>query len=376
MPKPPSVSLLRSLLALTAHGWRGTQVLRPSEVPAQLRVVYDRENDPQCRLLRERLCELELAWAHRAALFEIICEQQFRWRGLGDAVADLRGISSSIGCGCADHSGADSEPKCRQSQLKGGVADGVGSNHSMAENEVGSTAIARRAVTAVCGIDINPEVLVRGTVQGSRKDVDRIRPGETYRLGEHGIILQVVRPDSRIDRLVGRSAQPVQIDIDATVVGEEASKHAVAGACGKSDLNADEGIVDNGIGAEVGIERGTDNIVGGPRTDGDAAAIALYRANQVVLQYVAGGRGAVDEDAMPDVVPDAVVLNRVVRRVGDVDAGVVAGRAHAIGSKADQIAGDDGAAGAVAQKDAGAAGRTGDQIDGAGVGIGADESGS
>jgi|CXWL01.1.fsa_nt_gi hypothetical protein len=60
MPKPPPVSLLRSLLASTARGWRGTQVLRPARVPTQLLVVYDRENDPQCRLLRELLTELQL----------------------------------------------------------------------------------------------------------------------------------------------------------------------------------------------------------------------------------------------------------------------------------------------------------------------------
>ena len=53
MPQLPAATLLRSLLASTARGWRGTQVLRRSKAPAQLLVVFDRENDPRCRLLRE-----------------------------------------------------------------------------------------------------------------------------------------------------------------------------------------------------------------------------------------------------------------------------------------------------------------------------------
>jgi hypothetical protein len=58
MPTP--ATLLRSLLASTARGWRGTQILRRAREPKQLLVVYDRENDPQCRLLRELLTELQL----------------------------------------------------------------------------------------------------------------------------------------------------------------------------------------------------------------------------------------------------------------------------------------------------------------------------
>ncbi len=60
MPSPPPVTLLRSLLASSARGWRGTQVLRRAKLPTQLLVVYDRENDPHCRLLRELLTELQL----------------------------------------------------------------------------------------------------------------------------------------------------------------------------------------------------------------------------------------------------------------------------------------------------------------------------
>lgn len=60
MPQPPRATLVRSLLASTARGWRGTQVLRQARAPKQLLVVYDRENDPDCRLLRELLTELQL----------------------------------------------------------------------------------------------------------------------------------------------------------------------------------------------------------------------------------------------------------------------------------------------------------------------------
>ena len=60
MLKPRSSTLLRSLLASTARGWRGTQVLKRAKVPTELLIVYDRENDPHCRLLRELLTELQL----------------------------------------------------------------------------------------------------------------------------------------------------------------------------------------------------------------------------------------------------------------------------------------------------------------------------
>ncbi len=60
MPKLPSTDLLRSLLASTARGWRGTQLVRRAREPAQMLVVLDRENDPHCRLLRELLTELQL----------------------------------------------------------------------------------------------------------------------------------------------------------------------------------------------------------------------------------------------------------------------------------------------------------------------------
>ena len=56
----PSLPLLRSLLASTARGWRGTQAIRVAKAPSKRLVVFDRENDPDCRLLRELLTELQL----------------------------------------------------------------------------------------------------------------------------------------------------------------------------------------------------------------------------------------------------------------------------------------------------------------------------
>jgi hypothetical protein len=60
MPKPRTTDLLGSLLASTLRGWRGTQVLRAATAPKKPLVVFDRENDPDCRLLRELLTELQL----------------------------------------------------------------------------------------------------------------------------------------------------------------------------------------------------------------------------------------------------------------------------------------------------------------------------
>ncbi len=56
----PSLPLIRSLLASTARGWRGTQAIRVAQAPTKMLVVFDRENDPDCRLLRELLTELQL----------------------------------------------------------------------------------------------------------------------------------------------------------------------------------------------------------------------------------------------------------------------------------------------------------------------------
>ncbi|MGQ0799164.1 MAG: glutathione S-transferase N-terminal domain-containing protein [Pseudomarimonas sp.] len=56
----PALPLIRSLLASTARGWRGTQAIRIAQAPAKMLVVFDRENDPDCRLLRELLTELQL----------------------------------------------------------------------------------------------------------------------------------------------------------------------------------------------------------------------------------------------------------------------------------------------------------------------------
>lgn len=60
MTSPPPATLLRSLLASTVRGWRGTQIVRRAKAPVKLLVLYDIENDPRCRLLRELLTELQL----------------------------------------------------------------------------------------------------------------------------------------------------------------------------------------------------------------------------------------------------------------------------------------------------------------------------
>jgi hypothetical protein len=60
MPRRPPTDLLGSLLASTLRGWRGTQIVRTAPAPKRPLVVFDRENDPHCRLLRELLTELRL----------------------------------------------------------------------------------------------------------------------------------------------------------------------------------------------------------------------------------------------------------------------------------------------------------------------------
>ena len=60
MSQPPISKLLSSLLASSARAWRGTQILREAPAPRRPLVLYDRENDPRCRLLREVLTELQL----------------------------------------------------------------------------------------------------------------------------------------------------------------------------------------------------------------------------------------------------------------------------------------------------------------------------
>ena len=47
MPKLPSSDLLRSLLAATARGWRGTQLVRRAQEPTQLLIVFDRDHELQ-----------------------------------------------------------------------------------------------------------------------------------------------------------------------------------------------------------------------------------------------------------------------------------------------------------------------------------------
>jgi glutathione S-transferase len=57
----PALDLLGSTLASTLRGWRGTRARRAARVqPAALPELYDIENCPYCRLVREVLTELDL----------------------------------------------------------------------------------------------------------------------------------------------------------------------------------------------------------------------------------------------------------------------------------------------------------------------------
>lgn len=49
-----------SVLTSTARLWRGTSGSKKVLLPPELPVLFDREDDPACRLVREALCELNL----------------------------------------------------------------------------------------------------------------------------------------------------------------------------------------------------------------------------------------------------------------------------------------------------------------------------
>lgn len=51
--------VLLSLLASTLRGWRGTQIFAGSDKPRDSPTLYDRENDADCRLVRELITELD-----------------------------------------------------------------------------------------------------------------------------------------------------------------------------------------------------------------------------------------------------------------------------------------------------------------------------
>ncbi len=55
-----SFSLLSSTLASSLRFWRGTWGNQPTDAPPKLLELFDREDDPECRLVREALTELNL----------------------------------------------------------------------------------------------------------------------------------------------------------------------------------------------------------------------------------------------------------------------------------------------------------------------------
>ena len=54
------IQVLRSSLASTLQGWRGTSVVQQAQQPAQSLQLYDMEGSPYCRLVREALTALGL----------------------------------------------------------------------------------------------------------------------------------------------------------------------------------------------------------------------------------------------------------------------------------------------------------------------------
>jgi glutathione S-transferase len=66
MSLPRALDFSSSFLASTLSGWAGTATFRPArKQPAQPVVLYDMENCPYCRLVREVLTELDLDAAIR-----------------------------------------------------------------------------------------------------------------------------------------------------------------------------------------------------------------------------------------------------------------------------------------------------------------------
>lgn len=53
-------NILSSVVASTLRGWRGSSASRTVRQPAKLPELFDREDDPECRLVREALTELNL----------------------------------------------------------------------------------------------------------------------------------------------------------------------------------------------------------------------------------------------------------------------------------------------------------------------------
>ncbi len=54
------LNIVSSVVASTMRGWHGASGSKQVRQPAQLPVLFDREDDPECRLVREALTELNL----------------------------------------------------------------------------------------------------------------------------------------------------------------------------------------------------------------------------------------------------------------------------------------------------------------------------
>ncbi len=57
---PHTLNIVSSVLSSTARRWRGTTGSKSVQQPAQLPILFDCEDDPECRLVREALTELNL----------------------------------------------------------------------------------------------------------------------------------------------------------------------------------------------------------------------------------------------------------------------------------------------------------------------------
>jgi glutaredoxin len=57
---PSALNLISSTLASTLRGWQGISARTDTEQPEQLLNIYDIENCPFCRIVREVLTELDL----------------------------------------------------------------------------------------------------------------------------------------------------------------------------------------------------------------------------------------------------------------------------------------------------------------------------
>ncbi|MCC6374724.1 MAG: glutathione S-transferase N-terminal domain-containing protein, partial [Moraxellaceae bacterium] len=55
-----SLNIISSVLSSTLRGWRGSAGSKSIKQPPQMLILFDNENNPECRLVREALTELNL----------------------------------------------------------------------------------------------------------------------------------------------------------------------------------------------------------------------------------------------------------------------------------------------------------------------------